>query len=474
MKKNIYLFLFTALFWMIPDAQAQTQFGGTLNDSLSAFQIPVGYTRIGNQDYFGFRIQPQLRLGKLGFGINIPVLFKVNKDNEDNTVRNEEYQNGSGSFRLLSYFRYGVRDKHKLYFRFGELDQLRLGQGFLVNNYTNGTSFERRKVGIIFDVKPKEFLGVEGFYSDFNGFSNLFLIRPYVKPFVNAKSAVASSIQFGVSFLKDGDVNRYDSTGARQDTRIVGDGFSALSVDGGVTVSKSDLFQLRLYGQYAILNKSQALQDSINNYLLENPDATGPIANGYSAGSGFSIGADAQITVVPEQFDVRIRLERLFYSEHFLPQFFDAVYEIDKDAKIWRLANAPQIQGTYGSLTATILKKLTITGSLQIPDQVTDASPAFIRLSTSANDFPIKGMTIHGNYIKGNLGNLADAFTLDNNALLMAGFRYHFLKLFMIGADYRWTFARVEVDGIDTFEATKYITPYFGIYIPLGSDKKEK
>jgi hypothetical protein len=44
----------------------------------------------------------------------------------------------------------------------------------------------------------------------------------------------------------------------------------------------------------------------------------------------------------------------------------------------------------------------------------------------------------------------------------------------MFGADYRWTFARVEVDGIDTFEATKYITPYFGIYIPLGSDKKEK
>lgn len=479
MKKTIHTMLVLLVFalFTFSNSQAQTQFGNAINDSLSALSLPIGYTRIGDQDYFGLRIQPQLRFGKLGFGLNIPILFKVNRDNQQSDVRNEEYESGTGSFRLLSYLRYGMKDKDKLFLRFGALDQLRLGQGLLVNNFSNGTSFERRKVGLLFDVRPVDLIGVEGFYSDFNGFNNLVAIRPYVRPFANSLSDVTSSIQFGVSFLRDADKNRFDSTGKRQDTRIVKDGVTAVSIDGGITVAKSETVELRLYGQYAMLNKSQALEDSVKAYLQVLSDAeitpTGAIADGYKAGSGFSIGAEAKFKIAEEKFDLQIRLERLFYSEHFLPQFFDALYEIDKDAKLFQLANAPQIQGSYGSMTLTFFEKLKITGALQIPDKVTNETPALIQFNASANDFPIKGLTLSGNYLKGNLGNLADAFSLDERSLLTAGIRYQLLSIFMVGADYRWTFARIEEDGINKFKATTYVTPYFGLYIPLGKNNKE-
>ncbi len=466
------IFLFTCFF--IQENIAQTRFESAVNDSLSAFQLPIGYTRIGGQDFFGFRIQPQFKLGKLGIGINIPVLFKVNRDDSENNLRNEEFGNGTGSLRLLTYIRYGMQNKDKLYFRTGALDQLRLGQGLLINNYSNETSFERRKVGILFDVRPIEQFGVEGFYSDFNGFNNLLSLRPYFRPFTKSKNNVFSSVELSGSWVRDADNNRFDETGQRQDTRIVGAGFNAYALDASAKIIKSELLELTVSAQYASLGKSNALQDSITSFIAANPDAQGSIIERYGAGTGFSIGADAIVGILDKKLSVEMRLERLFYSEHFLPQFFDIIYEIDKDAKLWRLGSAPQVQGTYGSLTATISEKFNVTASLRIPDQVTDASPALVQFGTSAKDFPIKGLTFYGNYVKGNLGNLADAFTLDERALLTAGFRYELLGIFMIGTNYLWTFARVTEDGIDDFKATRYVTPYFGLYISFDKEKKNK
>ena len=188
---------------------------------------------------------------------------------------------------------------------------------------------------------------------------------------------------------------------------------------------------------------------------------TGAIADGYGAASGFNLGVQGTFDFIADILKVNFRLERNWQQEHFLPQFFDVTYEINKDAKLWQLANTESTSGTYGVITATIINKVNISGGLQIPDKVTDATPALIQLAFSANEL-IPKVILQGSYIKGNLGNLADAFKLDDRSQMSARAAYKITKNLVTGIDYRWTFAEVEENGALVYKATDYIMPYFG------------
>ena len=71
-------------------------------------------------------------------------------------------------------------------------------------------------------------------------------------------------------------------------------------------------------------------------------------------------------------------------------------------------------------------------------------------------------ISLHGNYIKGDLSSLSEAFTFDERSLAKVRFTYHLNSFLAAGVDYYWAFAPVE-DG--SYQATKYISPYFGVSI---------
>ena len=141
-----------------------------------------GYMRVGNSDYFGLRIQPEISFLKFGIGLDIPVYVNLTKLPGKWDLYTDEFKGGVGALRLISYARWGVRKADPFFIRVGMLDNTTVGYGLLVENYTNSISFDQKKFGLNFDILVKNFIGLEGLYSDFNAASfNLMAIRPYIK-----------------------------------------------------------------------------------------------------------------------------------------------------------------------------------------------------------------------------------------------------------------------------------------------------
>ena len=146
-------------------------------DSLSSIKASFGITNIGGETYAGLRLQPEFRIAKIGFGLDIPVQFNI----DTKKFRSEEFKGGIEMLRLIRYFTLGTKKETPIYIRTGDVTGVSLGYGTLINNYSNSPSFEARKYGLNIDFNFKGVVGVEALYSDIKG-SNLLGVRPYVRP----------------------------------------------------------------------------------------------------------------------------------------------------------------------------------------------------------------------------------------------------------------------------------------------------
>jgi hypothetical protein len=411
------------------------------------------------------RIQPEISLGKIGFGLDVPLFFSL----QDGSFRTQEFQDGIlGVLRMVRYFRYGRKGRDPLFFRLGDLSQTYFGGGGLINNYTNSPSFERRKVGILFDVRPNKMWGVEGMYSDFST-TGLFAVRPYVRPLANLPIPIINTMEVGATYAGDYTQQLINFEGELEDARFVNKGMNAFGADLGFVIFNTDFLNLRLLGQFNYLARNSALASFVTE-SNEEADVLGvdrPFANGYDAGIGASVGAVARMKFIANIFSIEARLERLWYGNNYIPQFFDAFYAINPDDKILRLANAEGVQGIYGSLGGVFLNKIRLTGGLQVPDLISEANPAFIFFTLDPGDI-IPKIIFNANYFKGGLTTFNDALVLDQRSLATALIAYKIKPFLAAGVQYRWTFALTEVDGVEQFRATSMVMPYVGLTMPLG------
>lgn len=451
--------------------------GLTQESALGAF---LGYSKIGDQNFVGMRLQPDLNFGKFGVGLNIPIMFNMN----DWSFRKDEFQDGVGLLRIVDYVRYGVKKRDPLYVRVGSLYNSWIGYGILLDNYSNQVSFDKRKIGATFDILIKNFIGVEGLYSDFDMSSfNLFAVRPYVKPLGMTGIPVVKSMDIGFTYVTDHDYTKLESANGIVQNQFIQDGQNAWSVDIGIIPINLSFMQLKIYAQYGKLKKntSQLLQDSLNILAdtlrargdIDNPLVAGTTTgNNYDGGNGTSIGADFRFNLGAKTLQLQARIERLWYTEFFMPQFYNAGYELNKDAKLINLAQADGKKGVYGSLTGVFMEKVLIGGSLMIPDNVSETAPAFLTVDVDASKL-FEKFIVKGQYLKGGLAEVKDVFKFDERSLATARVAYKMGKFIMVGLDYKWTWTK-GVDGI--FEVQNHISPYIGFSMPLGiglgGDKK--
>ncbi len=409
------------------------------------------YTTIGDEAFVGMVLSPEFSIGKVGIGLNVPILYGL----DSKSVRTEIFRDGVGAARLVRYIRYGAQKQDPVYVRVGQLDGTMIGYGGLVNNYSNTTSFEKRKVGLHYDINWKGFAGIEGLYSDFDPSSqNLLVTRPYVRPLAFAGIPVVSTLEFGATFVSDKDQTSIPTSDTTTTSyAFTSNGVNAFGLDVGITVLSVPFIQIDLFANYSNL--------SIANDSLETVAMAQLGDDSFQSGSGFSFGTNFRLHFIADVFSTDIRIERLSYKDHYLPQFFDAVYEINKDAKLLSLVSAEAKNGIYGSLTGHVLQKLQLGGSLMIPDNVSDTSPAVVRVHADMDRLADK-FSFHGSYIKGGLGDLSDAFTLDERSLAKLRFIYHMNKFLATGVDYYYAFTQVD-DG--SYQVTKTVMPYFGVSI---------
>ena len=142
-----------------------------------------------------------------------------------------------------------------------------------------------------------------------------------------------------------------------------------------------------------------------------------------------------------------------------MPQFFDAIYEVNKDAKIATLGDVKSQEGIYGSLTASILDKIMVGGNLLLPDHVSEESPATVQLNLRTQDLFDK-IIIEGYYTKGNLTKMSDTFTFDENSLAVMRFAYKISPILVTGIDYRWSWTEQE-NG--SYKADNTVMPYMAL-----------
>lgn len=417
-------------------------------DSISMFTGAFAFAQIGAENYAGIRLQPDLSFGKLGIGLDVPVYF--NLDNGD--LYTNEFKSGTGVLRLISYLRYGRKKKDPIYLKLGQLQGESLGYGSLLNNYSNSPSYEKRKTGLSYDIRIKKVFGVEGIYSDFNTQSfNLFAVRPYVRPFGASGIAVVKTLDFGFTYITDKDqTDRFgDDSGVNE---FLSDGIKAYGIDMGILLINSDFINLTGYAHYSKLSKVKS--DSLMAYhqLI-------PPAQEYDAGKGTGIGLNANMNVIGNLFRLNSRIERLWYSDNYMPQFFDAMYEVNKDAKVAALSHIKSQQGIYSSLTASILDKIMVGGNLLLPDNVSTESPATLQLNLRTQDLFDK-IIIEGYYTKGNLTKVSDTFKFDSNSLALMRFAYKIAPILVTGIDYRWSWSE-QADG--SFRADNSVMPYLAL-----------
>ncbi len=433
-----------------PDAPKPQDFrGGLPSAGGSSFTGGFTYTRIGGQDYVGLVLSPELTIWKIGVGLNVPILYGL----QDKSIRTEMFKDGVGAARLIRYIRYGVQKQDPVYVKVGELGGTMIGFGGLVNNYTNSTSYEKRKVGLHYDINVKGFAGIEGMYSDFDPNSfNLFVLRPYVRPLSMTTIPIVKTLEVGTTFLTDKDQTHISTSDSTFTTyTYTKDGIGAFGIDAGVTLLRVPFIQIDLFANYSRLNVEG---DSLK------AEAT-DLGEKFKNGSGISAGFNFRFFFIADVFTTDIRVERLTYSDYYQPQFFDAGYELNKDAKIGSLITADKISGFYGSLTGQILQKVELGGALMIPDEITATTPALVRVNADMERLGDK-ISIHASYIKGNLTSLSQAFTFDERSLAKVRFIYHMNKFLATGVDYYWAFTPT-ANG--EYKATKYIMPYFGVSI---------
>ena len=427
--------------------------GGNINGG-------VTFTQIGDQYYAGLTLQPEFSIWKIGVGLNVPILFNL----QDQTFRSEIFEDGVGIARSITYLRFGVQKKDPIYVRVGELNGIMIGFGGLINNYTNSTSFEKRKVGAHYDFNFKGLLGVEGMYSDFDPTSsNLLVTRPYIRPLGFLSIPIVRTLEIGASFVRDRDqtaIPLSDSTSTTY-SFTQNDGVGAFGIDAGINLLSIPFVNIDAFFNYSRLNLTNGgLQDTLS--AIGNP-AGSLLENGYEDGSGSSYGVNFRFNFIADVLKTDIRIERLNYSEHYLPQFFDFSYELNKDARILATTGAEQKSGIYGSLTGHILQTIQLGGSLMIPDGVSEESPAVVQVNANAERVADK-FSLQGTYLKGNLADLSDAFKLDERSIAKVRLIYHVNKFLAAGLDYYWAFTPL---GDGSVEATKYVSPYFGVSIKL-------
>ena len=419
----------------------------------NSFKVGLGYLNIDGQNHLGLRLNPEIDLGKFGIGLDVPIWYNL----ETNEFRSDVFTEGIGFLRVIDYVRLGIKKRTKFYFKVGTLRGERLGYGLLLDNYLNSRSYERRKVGVSLDILIKKVFGLEIIYGDANLESlSLLALRPYLRPLANKDIPILKTLEFGFSFIQDNDATVEKANNIDIGPVYTEAGVTAFGADMGVTFLNTSLIRLVGYGQYGQLQRIES--DSLKKRF-------GSRYDDYKAGNGFAIGLKANINFILDILNAGIRLERLFYSQNFIPQFFNATYTIDKDQQIENLVTAPSKQGIYGSLYFNVLKKITGGGSLVLPDQISADNPAFLRISASVND--LEKITLNALYTKGNITNLADAISLDENSLLRFRIAYQITEILNAGVEYYWTFAETETG----FETTRFIYPYVGLNIPFKKNE---
>jgi len=121
----------------------------------------IGAVTINGELYTAITLRPDFSLGKFGVALDLP--FYINADGD---FRTEEWNHWNDVPDKIYYLRYG-RPDDPFYLRAGALDDVTLGYGLIVNQYSNTVDYpDIRRIGGRINLESGPF-GIHGFVANF-------------------------------------------------------------------------------------------------------------------------------------------------------------------------------------------------------------------------------------------------------------------------------------------------------------------
>lgn len=298
--KIIFSCIFLISAFIYP-AFSEDQF--TNNQMLIGYGFQFGSAIINGTDYDNYHYKPYFEYANISCGLDINFDF-----NESGTFLLTEWNSWQSLVSKIDYFKYGsIVDP--LYFETGFITNFTLGDGFIVNNYSDNLDYpEVKTIGLIFDAD----LGIFGF----NSFTDNILdwdllgIRPFVRPFYYLDFPIINNLEIGATMASD--IDPFYSVPQSSDPYAFS--FSNCSTTVNIIgldmtlplVNLTNAITLSPYFDYAyILNK----------------------------GTGEAIGSQGMIS-----FFIPYKIGLDFSQPGFTPSYFDIFYNADRLAKYQSLS----------------------------------------------------------------------------------------------------------------------------------------
>jgi hypothetical protein len=451
-------FLFPILFLCI----AHTAFAQGLGDRAVPASDPsqkyqgvgggIGASIFQGKPYLLLNAATQFELWQT-LGVGIDGYIRIGSDGK---LRKEDFNSWYDALRWISYIRVG-HPGEDLYARIGGLNNITLGHGTIVDNYSNNSSYDDRRVGLIGRMDMGLF-GGEAFTSDVLVNKSLIAGRGFIRPFqitpVLGSSWFFQNIEIGATGSFDFDSNAVriipnhypfdtvyhvltsdlktrDSIVVLKDSAKIATPLQIYGLDASVMVWKSDNLEGRIYGDYV---------DIVH------------------FNHGFVFGARTSFLLDSTTF-VDLKLERYLFKNHFLPNYYNSFYERERFnddidtlsyiSKATRLADTSSGEGngfklgTFFDFSSVVQVGITY-GHL---DNLRRSDLLQISLT-----FPHLWWKFFGalNYIRSNIDGPKDYFGFDENTLASARLSFQPFKFLTLNLLARWTFTRDANDHVQT------------------------
>ena len=276
---------------------------------------------------FGF--QPDLSYGKVGIGFDLTFHFMLYKTQDTAfTLYPGDWvpnYNGNGKtvfdvyLPKIMYVRYGLKGEDPFFAKLGSINDLSLGNGFIMSNYSNMLFLPQQRIfgldlGLDGSLFNFPFVGLEALTGNL---AQLDVVggRVFARPLVSTSIPILKNMQVGATIVADTNPDLYSTTGAAAKT------IAAYGADIAVPILGGKVFPLVAFTDLAI-----------------DPNQT----------TGWMIGFGGRLISV---FTYGAQLRVL--QNGFIPSYFDANYDIFRAKKYVFMQLTPST-GTYYGWNASL------------------------------------------------------------------------------------------------------------------------
>ena len=416
-------FMYRKIFIFVVLLTATTLYGQFNMPNKSNVTGGLGMVWIDGQPNYAFRLSPDFSFGNFGFGLDLNLEFDAT-----GSLRNENFNTATDYLSIIRYLRYGQKND-PVFIKLGAIDYYTLGHGSIMYLYNNRPSLDNKKIGIGFDLNMDKW-GFESIYSDFSQ-SGILGIRGHLKPLKYALSTdipILSNIEVGATYVSDMNENArvdsfdYDAVAKNITKRYGTKSLTEYGFDIGLPLYSSSIFNTTLYFDYA------KIQD---------------FGAGKSAGIIMNLNAGSFVTL-------GARLERRWNEEHYIPSYFNWMYEINRFqydpatqgllSSYKSLSTVNSDNGNFGSLKMEVLNLLKVYGSYERLDKTPESGVLDIKAEVSTDKMPV---VARAGYTKTNITNEGAMFTTDDHSYLYSELGYKPYPYLLVSMFYIWTFEPV-------------------------------